>query len=211
MTIGRECEAKKISSVLLCAGQSSRMGQEKALLRVGNETVITRILNNLYPISESIIIVVSKNFEKIKQHLTGSYLELTNVHLVVNESAEKGMFTSIKKGLSHATRDLPTLLHMIDQPFVPEEIYGKLIENLDIEHQIFQPSTIVDDLPRAGHPIIFNPQFRDFVISQPDDSNLRELIRQHTSKRKFLEVEDNRILQNLNTIEDFEKYKEIEN
>jgi len=207
MTIGRKYEAEKVSSVLLCAGRSSRMGQEKALLQVGNGTVITRILNNLYPISDSIIIVVSKNFEKIKQHLTGFNLVLDNLHLVVNENAEKGMFTSIKKGLSHARKDLPALLHMIDQPFVPEEIYKKLIDNLDNEHQIFQPSTIVDGLPRAGHPIIFNPQFRDFVISQPDDSNLRELIRQHTSKRKFLEVEDIRILQNLNTIEDFEKYK----
>jgi len=82
MTIGRKFEENKISSIILCAGQSSRMGQEKALLQVGNETVITRILNNLYPISESIIIVVSKNVEKIKQHLIASYLELDNVHFV---------------------------------------------------------------------------------------------------------------------------------
>jgi molybdenum cofactor cytidylyltransferase len=210
MTIEKNNKDKKISSILLCAGKSSRMGQEKALLQVGNGTVITRILNILAPISESIVIVVSKNYEVIKQHLIDSYLELDNVHFVVNENAEKGMFTSIKKGLSHATKDLPTLLHMNDQPFVPEEIYEELIECLDDEHQIFQPSTIVDGAPRAGHPIIFNTQFRDFVISQSDNSNLRDVIRQHASQRKYLEVDDKRILQNLNTLEDFDKYKNIE-
>lgn len=207
MQFGYKDVEQKISSVLLCAGQSSRMGQEKALLKVGHETVITKILNNLCPISDLVIIVVGKNFELIKEHLIKSYLDLKNIHFTINKNADKGIFTSIKKGLTIATTNKPTLLHMIDQPFVPKEIYEQLIESLDDEHQIFQPSTIIDGIPRAGHPIIFNHEFRDHVLKQPDEANLRDLVRDYSDRRKFLEVDDKRILQNLNTIDEFEKQR----
>ncbi|HPR17147.1 MAG TPA: NTP transferase domain-containing protein [Candidatus Cloacimonadota bacterium] len=203
-------EKRMVSSVLLCAGKSNRMGSEKAFLPVGNESAITSILNKLCPLSDYVVVVTGKNFETIKQHLIASYLELFNVQIVINENAEKGMFTSIKKGLAQVGGDKPVLLQMIDQPFIPAEIYSELVNILDDEHRIFQPSVLIDGQRKAGHPLIFSPTFREFLLHQPDEVNLRELIRQQGNKRKFLEVNDLRILQNLNTKTDFANANENE-
>ncbi len=204
-----EREKTLISSVLLCAGRSSRMRQEKAFLKIAGESAITRILNHLCPISELVVVVVSpNNFKAVKEHLIDSYLQLFNVHFAINENAEKGMFTSIQKGLDCAIKEKPTLLHYIDQPFIREEIYDDLIDILDNDHQIFQPSVKIEGKYRAGHPLIFNPQFRDYLLSFPDHANLQQIINQPQIKRKFLCVSDASVLHNINTKEELIKLKE---
>lgn len=192
------------SSVIISAGKSSRMGRHKALLPIGRYTVLSRIVNNLSEYSESITIVVNEqNYEAIKSGLIASEIEWYGVQLVINKNAEKGMFSSVKEGLKHVVANKPTILHLIDQPFISDETYESLVENLDDEHLIFQPSIRIDGRFRAGHPLIFQPEFRDYLLSLPDETNLKEAMRNYRGKIKYVEVEDEAIIHNLNTLEDF--------
>ncbi|MCF7794137.1 MAG: NTP transferase domain-containing protein [Candidatus Cloacimonetes bacterium] len=200
-----------LSSVIICAGRSSRMGQEKALLKIRNYTVLSLIVNSLNEYSETIAIVLNAhNHKMIRESLIESDIEWQGVHFAINKNAEKGMFTSIKQGLESAVKEKPTLLHLIDQPFIKDETYDALENSLDDDHLIFQPSVKINGKFRAGHPIIFQPEFRDFLLKQPDDTNLKEVLKRFQDKIKYVEVDDEAILHNINTMEEFEaKLKEI--
>jgi molybdenum cofactor cytidylyltransferase len=194
-----------ISSILITAGLSSRMGQHKALLKIGHISVIEYIMRELIPISEEVVIIVGDNYEAIKNHLLSSFLDLENVHFVVNQEAHLGMFSSVRKGFSFVSGQIPILLQMIDQPFVDENTYEKLVESFDQDHFIFQPEISQDGKFKVGHPILFSPNFREVILAESNEGNLRDLIRKFQNKRKFLEVDDPGILQNINTPEEFEK------
>jgi len=194
-----------IESILLTAGRSSRMGQDKSLLKIGKISVIEHILLKLIPLSESITIVVGENHEMIEDHLLRSALNLDNVCFAVNQNAQLGMYSSIRKGCSKVSGNNPVLLQMIDQPFVSKNTLQTLIKSIDAEHLIFQPSINIDGLERIGHPILFSPDFIKEISADNDKGNLRDLIRKFSHKRKFVPLDDENILQNINTPQQFEK------
>lgn len=50
---------KSISAVVLAGGSSSRMGQNKALLKLGTDTMIERVVKSLQPLFSEIIVVTN--------------------------------------------------------------------------------------------------------------------------------------------------------
>lgn len=203
MRIDRRNGAEKISSVLLCAGRSSRMKEEKALLRISELTVIERILQMIIPMSDQVVIVVGANNQAIQDHLHSSRVNLDKIRLTVNEKAALGMFSSVKRGLSLITGAQPVLLHLIDQPFISRKVYEELIAGYDDENLIFQPCIETAGDIRIGHPVLISPALKQIILTAPDSTNLREIFRNH--RRKTVKVSDRQILQNINTKVDFNK------
>ena len=50
---------RSVSAVILAGGNSRRMGKNKALLELGSETMIERVVNSLRSIFNEIIIVTN--------------------------------------------------------------------------------------------------------------------------------------------------------
>ena len=89
---------------------------------------------------------------------------LQKTKLIYNENHHYGMFSSIQKGLNSIKNTDPILLQMIDQPFVPIEIYKDLVKFFQPSMKLLQPSYH----KKAGHPLIFSTQFKEFY--SPDIS-----------------------------------------
>ena len=66
---------------------------------------------------------------------------------------------------------------------------------------------VKDGIKRSGHPLLFSPEFKDIVLSYSVDSQLNEVIKDNNESRKFIEVNDESILHNLNTKKDFNEKK----
>ncbi len=192
----------KIESILLSAGKSSRMGTEKALLEIDGKKLISIILEKMLSFSKKVYIILGDNFENVQQVVKNEKFPLDKIEFIFNEKHHLGMFSSILKGFSVTTGKHPVMLQMIDQPFVPLAIYKKLIDFLDEDHFIFQPSCEINRKKRAGHPILFSPYFKELILKNQDRSNLREVISLYNKKRKYIEVDDKVIFQNLNTFKD---------
>jgi CTP:molybdopterin cytidylyltransferase MocA len=190
---------RRIDSIILSAGKSERMGRDKALLRINNKTHIVLILEKLLPFSECVYIVLGENLEAVKNEMIASNLDSEKIKFIYNQNHEQGMFSSVLKGFGAITGKYPVLLQMVDQPFLSVSLYRQLISALDEDNFVFQPYIKSNGKKLAGHPILFSAEFKDFLLSNSDKPTLRDVIHLVSQKRKFILVEDEEIMQNINT------------
>ena len=113
------------------------------------------------------------------------------------------MFSSVQKGFSKVSGKNAVMLQLIDQPFISQNVYEELISNYDPANLITQPSFVKDEIKRGGHPLLFAPEFKDIVLSYSVNSQLNDVINNYNDRRKFIEVNDESILHNLNTKKEF--------
>src|SRR5512146_3123970 len=99
--------------VILAAGESSRMGRDKALLPWRGSTFLESAIASLQPHSELVIVVAGKNAERLRP-----LVDASGAFLVVNPSPEQGQFSSLRVGVQEVLnrgRDA-ALLTLVDRP-----------------------------------------------------------------------------------------------
>ena len=184
----------KIGSVITAAGCSERMGRFKLTLEIQGKTVIEYTLSGVYNIADEIVVVGGCRVEELRKVLS-SYKK---VWLVENPNYKLGMFTSVKKGLSEIEGDY-IFITPGDCPLIGESIYRLLLEKKD---SIVVPSYN----RRGGHPVLINAYMKELLLKEPDSSNLKEFMKKHDVK--YVEVDSDEILIDMDRPEDFEKIKE---
>lgn len=117
----------EISSIILAAGNSSRLGRAKQLLILQGKSLILRCISTLSEIGISApIIVLGARFEKIKTHIVDQYPDLP---IIENPNWEQGMSTSLQKGISLlAPTCKAVLICLSDQPLIPANHLMEMIE-----------------------------------------------------------------------------------
>lgn len=175
------------------------MGKDKALLKSNNKAHIIIILEKLLPLSENVYIVLGENLESVRNKVIASNLDSGKIKFIYNQNHDQGMFSSVLKGFGSITGKYPVLLQMVDQPFLSVSLYRQLVGGLDEDHYIFQPYIQRNGKKHTGHPILFSAEFRDLLFANSDKPTLRDVIHLVPEKRKFILVEDEEIMQNINT------------
>lgn len=189
-------------AILLAAGMSSRMGSDKALLKIGGQTVVCIVLDKLLTIADRVFIVLGDNLQSVKKHLE-DYEKNDEIECIYNENHLQGMFSSARKGFSVVSGKYPIVFQLIDQPFVPIHIYEKLDQSYQGQH-IYQPSVLIEERYKAGHPIIFSGEFKKILLADETSDNLREAINKLSDQRAFMLVDEKSILDNINTRKEFD-------
>ncbi|KAF0819125.1 Molybdenum cofactor guanylyltransferase [Bacillus sp. ZZV12-4809] len=115
------------TGIILAGGHSSRMGENKALLKIGGKPVIERIAEQLSSIMPDVI-VVANNLEEY---------QFLGHPIVSDQWKEKGPLGGIHAGLSKSGTQ-SNLIVACDMPFISGELAGHLLEQLD-QHQAAVP------------------------------------------------------------------------
>ena len=187
-----------ISAIVLAAGESRRMGQQKVLLPFGSSTILGEILDAIEGscVAECIV-VTGHNPEPVEE-----FLAHRNAFPVHNPGyVEGGMLSSIRTGLRGVSEDATgVMLFLGDQPQVSTQLIEAVAGH-------FAPDTGEIIVPtfqgRRGHPLLFDAAYRDLVLREFDDVGLRGLLRQHPDKVRELPWEDEGVLIDLDTPEDY--------
>lgn len=159
-----------ITGVIVAAGFSKRMGSFKPLNDFEGETYIETITRKILPFCGKTIIVTGFKSEKIEAIIKKRFND-DPVKLVFNPDFEKGMFTSLQKGVSIAGESEWILYHFVDQPFFTLDFYKEFLSNADESFDWIQPSYN----GREGHPILFNSKVTRLILAGSQDSNLRAI------------------------------------
>jgi len=198
---------QNIYGIILSAGLSGRMKMFKPLANYKGKPFINNIVTKLNTICNEIIIVTGFNSdeletETIKSLKNENQSEATKkIKFIFNDSFQKGMFTSLQKGISEAKNCDWILYHFVDQPGLPENFYPDFIKQADNSNNWIQPI----NKGQKGHPILIGKDLFELIANSSPDSNLREISKNPKVKKKYWECNYAEIFQDIDTEEDYSK------
>lgn len=187
--------ANVISAIILAAGKSTRMGQQKMLMPWGATTVLGKVIQTLQAaeIEDIILVTNSELSAKITHH---------ELRITLNDGNE--MLTSVQLGLQALKPSAEAALVCLgDQPQVEEGSVRSVCDAfLKSKSNLVVPSYQM----RRGHPWLIARPLWDEILGMPAGS-MREFLNAHANEIEYVNVETASILQDLDTPEDYLKYK----
>src|SRR5580704_2751503 len=116
-------ENSRVGAIVLAGGRSTRMGEPKQLLRLGERTVLSQTLDNIREASvDEIVLVLGSSADTIRKQMPDSAFD--GLKVVVNESHSQGMASSLREGLAALDHEVDAaLIVLADQPFIRPETF----------------------------------------------------------------------------------------
>lgn len=173
--------------ILLAAGRSQRMGQDKLQIKLPSGfSLLEQTVKNLgkIPFRERILVLRSKDFLTFDaEHYSFQLLEIGAV-------ANLGMHRSLKLGLRKLKQNPDfALIALADQPFLTPDDYLHVLnefnERQPLGVQLLQPV----QGERKGNPVVLHRNFFPEIEAEPDsDHGARYLFERHPDRALLWET-----------------------
>jgi molybdenum cofactor cytidylyltransferase len=189
---------ESIAPVILAAGDSKRMGYPKALLPLGDELFLTRILRILREAGFTLPrLVLGRDAELIKTCI-GDY----PADILVNIDPDRGQLSSIQLGISGLPEKFKAaMLWPVDQPAVSAETARRLIGLFVTEDcRIAVPF----NGGKRGHPAIFHRTLFHEFMDAPMEKGAKGIISRYESETCFLTTEESAVFTDIDTPSDYQ-------
>jgi molybdenum cofactor cytidylyltransferase len=194
-----EAKTKQISAILLAAGKSERMGQNKLLMAFDGGTIIGRTLDHLLAsrVGEVVVVLGSRAQD------IGDAIGERQVVMVLNPNFARGMSTSLITGMGMVSKQARLIMVALgDQPFIGTQTYNKLIDAaLASDKGVFVPTFH----KKRGNPIIISAGYTADIMRLAGDVGGRDLLEKYPKDVQEVPVSDEGILININTKDEYEK------
>lgn len=201
-----------LAGVILAAGESARMGRDKALLpwppaenssRVGSRTLLSYNIEALNRVCD-LVIVVAGNNEPVLQPT----VDASGGFLVRNPHPELGQFSSLQTGL----RDVlnrgreAAMITLVDRPAPRMETLQALVDRfLSRSHGMW--AVVPEHLGKHGHPILIAREMIEAFLKAPAASIARDIEHANQQHVAYVPVDDANVVANINTPEQYASLK----
>lgn len=189
-----------IAGLILAAGESSRMGRDKALLTYRGRTFLDTLIQNLRDAGiENAAVVLGHHAEEIQLAVN-----LTSVRVIVNHDYRQGQTSSLQAGL--AALEVPALeaviLCLVDHPAISVDVIRKLKDHF---HQIRPPVVIPTCQGQRGHPVVISRALFPELLALSLGEGANTVIRKYSDATQFVEIDDRGILLDVDDPETYER------
>ena len=193
---------RRVTAVVLSAGESQRMGKTKQLLRWGSSSVLGQTLANLQDsMVTDVVVVIGHDAEAVSAVANEKGIETIN-----NPDYATGEMLS---SLQAAIRQLPDnrsaiLVVLADQPMIePKTIDQILVTYWQGKAGIVAPTY----RGKRGNPVLIDRQFMEELLTLPSNAAPRSLLERHPESLTLLEVDTPTILQDIDKPEQYRRYR----
>lgn len=187
--------------IILAAGDSTRMGSPKAIIKIKNRTLIETQIDAVCRLNKRPIIVLGKLHDEIRKLVPACEQK---AKILLNPDPDQGQFSSLRIGLSEA-RDEAAFVLPLDTPSPEPEVWSALEKELP-RYQVVVPRY----LDRGGHPVLLSKAFIKQLLSidiPPEEQRLDLQIRKlNTEQIGKVSVPNPSITVDLDTPRDLETY-----
>ncbi len=207
--MSKPSRAPAICGVILAAGDSTRMGREKALLpwpptatstaheaHESSGTFLSQMIRLFHWHTELVLVVVGKNAGALAPTI---YAE--GAFLVENPHPERGQFSSLQVGMQEVLnrgRDA-ALVTLVDRPPVARQTVTQLVSAFRAAIERGSWAAVPEYADKHGHPIIFDREMIEALLKAPANSTARQVEHAHQQKVEYVPVNDPLIPINVNT------------
>lgn len=196
------------AGLILAAGESSRMGRDKALLpwppaAAGSspsaETFLSAAIHSLEFCTDFVLIVAGTN-----QASLAPVVYADGASIIVNPDPSRGQFSSLQVGLREVLnrgRDA-AIITLVDRPPARSVTVQTLREAFESA-----PQNIWAVIPEAGgkhgHPFVAGRELIESFLQAPVMATAREIEHRHEEHIHYVPVDDPFITMNVNTPEEY--------
>jgi molybdenum cofactor cytidylyltransferase len=200
--------AASFAGVILAAGESSRMGADKALLPwppttagqpPSKNTFLSAAIRSLSLSTDFIVVVAGKNEGAVAPV---TYAE--GASIVVNPDPDRGQFSSLQIGLHEVLnrgRDA-AMITLVDRPPAKSATIQILREAFAAAGNDVW-AVVPEFSGKHGHPYLAGRELMEAFLQAPSSANARDI--EHGQQRHivYVRVDDPAVVLNINTPEDY--------
>ena len=189
----------KLVFLILAAGNSSRMGVSKQLLKWKEANLLQHAMNTVEKVSSQNLVVLGANYSKIK-----SQIDDKNIRVLCNQNWQKGLGNSISFGIKYIKESLTNidnvLIMLADQPLIDADFLEQMIET----HKLYPKKIICTSYQneRLGVPAIFNKIYFDDLMQLNNDKGAKELLKKYTID--VIAINGGIVIRDIDTLAEYE-------
>jgi molybdenum cofactor cytidylyltransferase len=196
------------AGVILAAGESSRMGRDKALLPwpptsdgqlPSTENFLSAAIRSLAPSTDFVVVVAGQNEAALAPIVYAS-----GASIVVNPDPSRGQFSSLQIGLHEVLnhgRDA-AFITLVDRPPANAVTVQTLRDSFEAAPQNVW-ALVPEFSGKHGHPFIAGREIIERFLREPVTGNAREVEHRYQEHIQYLAVDDPDVALNINTPEDY--------
>lgn len=200
--------ASSFAGVILAAGESSRMGRDKALLPwppadcgmpASVETFLSAAIHSFSTVTEFVVVVVGRNEAEL-----APVIYAQGASLVVNPDPGRGQFSSLQVGLREVLnhgRDA-AMVTLVDRP----PVSPTTIQTLRSAFGAAGPNVwaVVPEFSgKHGHPYLAGREMIEAFLRVAATASARDVEHAHQAHMQYVPVLDPLVAVNINTPEDY--------
>lgn len=196
-----------VDTILLAAGQSTRMGARNKLLEpVGGEPMVRRVAAAVRRAGiRRLIVVTGHEAGRVRAALSGLDCAFAD-----NPDYPSGMGSSVAAGARAVfeTPDPPdaAIVCLGDMPDIEPAMLDALIANYD--PQAGRTIIAAASGGQRGHPVLWDRRFADDLASLGGDTGGRDILQEHAGQVVTVEMDDDAVLRDLDTPAAFDAYRD---
>ncbi len=199
--------APSFAGVILAAGESSRMGRDKALLpwppaseqSASRGTFLSSAIRSLSAATDFVVIVAGNNEASLAPvaYSNGAFV-------LVNRDPSRGQFSSLQLGLREVLnrgRDA-AIITLVDRPPAAMATVQTLREEFETAEQKIW-AVVPEYGQKHGHPYVAGREMIERFLREPTTGNARDVEHRHRDHIQYLPISDPFVALNINTPEDY--------
>lgn len=202
-----------LCGIILAAGESSRMGTDKALLpwpppatgatSAPGRTLLSAAILALEPHTRAIVVVAGKNADAI-----ATTVGACAAYMARNPDPSRGQFSSLQIGLRAAVDhgcDAAMITPVDCPPLAPASL-ALLREAFDRTRNGNLWAVAPENNGHHGHPLLVSQEFIRIFLDAPVTANARDILRAHADRIVYVQVPDDLSRAGMNTPEEYASY-----
>ncbi|MFB3776253.1 MAG: NTP transferase domain-containing protein [Bryobacteraceae bacterium] len=193
----------KLTGIILAAGESRRMGTPKALLDLGGETFLDRLIDALGSSCSPVIVVLGGDAQRIRAGLRNA----DRATFVLNPKHARGQLSSLQCGLAAVPANADGVMFIpVDKPAVLEPTIAAIARRF-VERKPGELLVIPRAGGRHGHPVAVSRELVKQLLALPYQAQARDVIHAHVQETVYLDVDDPGVLDDVNDPEAYAQLK----
>lgn len=190
------------AGIILAAGESARMGRDKALLPWHDTTFLGGAIDLLNPYTEMVLVVAGKNAAALEPlvYSRGAFL-------VVNPDWQRGQFSSLQLGLREVLsrgRDA-AIVALVDHPPARPETVDRLRAAFVEAVTRDKWAVVPEHGGKHGHPVVVGREMIEAFLKAPATAVAREIEHAHQPRVEYVPVDDPLVVASVDTPEDYQR------